>query len=39
MIDGIVSHLKKYDDKNLSEKLFGDGNALMKLVKKYLHCG
>lgn len=39
MIDGIVSHLKKYDDKNLSEKLFGDGDALAKLVKQYLHCG
>lgn len=39
MIDGIANALKKYDDKNLSEKLFGDGDALMKLVKQYLHCG
>lgn len=39
IIDGIASSLKAFDDKNLSEKLFGDGDELMKVVKKYLHCG
>ncbi len=39
MIDGIAATLKGFDDLHLSEKLFGDGDALMKLVKKYLHCG
>ncbi|HQB84304.1 MAG TPA: glutamine synthetase, partial [Candidatus Rifleibacterium sp.] len=39
MIDGIVASLKAFDDQHLSENLFGDGDALKKLVKKYLHCG
>jgi len=39
MIDGLVADLKSFDDKNLSEKLFGDGDALQKLVDKYFHCG
>lgn len=39
IIDGIAANLKAYNDKNLSEKLFGDGDELSKLVKKYLHCG
>ncbi|MBU1105697.1 MAG: glutamine synthetase family protein [Candidatus Riflebacteria bacterium] len=39
MIDGVASSLKAFNDKNLSEKLFGDGDELMKLVAKHLHCG
>lgn len=39
IIDGVADFLMAYNDKNLSEKLFGDGDELMKLVKKYLHCG
>jgi len=39
MIDGIAAALRKYDDKDLSERMFGDGDALMNLVRQYLHCG
>ncbi|MDD3148202.1 MAG: glutamine synthetase family protein [Candidatus Riflebacteria bacterium] len=39
IIDGIAANLKAFDDQHLSEKIFGDGDALMKLVQKYLHCG
>ncbi|RCK79902.1 MAG: Glutamine synthetase type I [Candidatus Ozemobacter sibiricus] len=39
MIDGLAANLKTFDDKQLSERLFGDGDALMHLVNKYLHCG
>ncbi len=39
MIDGIANSLKKFDDRQLSERLFGDGDALNNLVKRYLHCG
>lgn len=39
IIDGVAKNLMAYNDKNLSEKLFGDGDELMKLVNRYLHCG
>lgn len=39
IIDGVAKALKAFNDKDISEKLFGDGDALMNLVKKYLHCG
>ena len=39
MIDGIAAALQRYNDKDLSERMFGDGDALMKLVQQYLHCG
>lgn len=39
MIDGIAATLRKYNDKDLSERMFGDGDALMNLVRQYLHCG
>lgn len=39
LIDGIINQLKSFDDLHLSERLFGDGDALLALVKKYLHCG
>ncbi|HOT30119.1 MAG TPA: glutamine synthetase family protein [Candidatus Ozemobacteraceae bacterium] len=39
MIDGIAATLKKFNDKDLSERMFGDGDALMNLVQQYLHCG
>ncbi len=39
MIDGIAAVLQQYNDKDLSERMFGDGDALVKLVKQYLHCG
>ena len=39
MIDGVCNTLKKYQDENLSESLFGNGNALKELVQRYFHCG
>ncbi|MBN1967779.1 MAG: glutamine synthetase [Candidatus Delongbacteria bacterium] len=39
MIDKLAKDLKAHDDKNLSEKLFGNADALGKLVKKNIHCG
>ncbi|MFZ2957117.1 MAG: glutamine synthetase family protein [Candidatus Ozemobacteraceae bacterium] len=39
LIDGIAKNLKAFNDKDLSERMFGDGDALMNLVKQYLHCG
>lgn len=37
-IDNIAKKLRDYDDKNLSEKLYGKEEEIEKLVKKYLHC-
>ena len=39
MIDGIISKLESYRDEELREKTEGDHNAMMKLVRKYWHCG
>jgi len=39
MIDNIVKKLKNYDDKDLSERLFGKNDEIHKLVMQYLHCG
>jgi len=38
LIDSIVARLKSYDDKDLSERLYGKQDELAKLVDKYLHC-
>ncbi|MFH0888940.1 MAG: glutamine synthetase family protein [Planctomycetota bacterium] len=37
-IDGLVKQLKSYNDKNLSEKLFGKKEAIRELVAEYIHC-
>lgn len=37
-IDRFVRQLKAFDDKNLSEKLYGKENEIKYLVEKYLHC-
>jgi glutamine synthetase len=37
-IDNIIEMLKSYDDKNLSETLFGNADEIRQLVDKYLHC-
>jgi len=37
LIDSIISRLKSYDDKDLSEKLYGKKDELAVLVNKYLH--
>lgn len=37
-IDSIISKLKAFDDKNLSEKLYGKNDEIAELVNRYLHC-
>jgi len=39
IIDGVIKELKSYNDKDLSEKLFGNADALKDLVNEFLHCG
>jgi glutamine synthetase len=39
LIDKLVKELKSYKDKDLSEKLFGNADALKEMVQKYIHCG
>jgi len=38
VIDEIVKRLKSYDDKDMSEKLYGKEDEIKKLVDEYLHC-
>jgi glutamine synthetase len=38
VIDNLVSRLKAYDDKGLSERLFNKNDEIRKLVKEYIHC-
>lgn len=37
-IDNIIRKLKSYDDRNLSEKLYGKNEEIAELVNRYLHC-
>lgn len=37
MIDNIIRKLKSYDDKNLSERLYGKDEEIRKLVIQYIH--
>jgi len=39
VIEGIAEDLKSFGDKNLSERLFGSGEQLKKLVEDHIHCG
>jgi glutamine synthetase len=39
VIDKLIANLKAFDDHLLSEKLFGDSDALNKIVLESLHCG
>ncbi|MCH5229581.1 MAG: glutamine synthetase [Muribaculaceae bacterium] len=39
LIDGILGKLRKYDDADLRKKVISDHNQMMKVVKKYWHCG
>jgi len=39
VIDNIAKRLKSYNDRNLSEEIYGNNAAIAKLVKEYLHCG
>ncbi|MBS0010170.1 MAG: glutamine synthetase [Bacteroidales bacterium] len=38
LIDSIIERLKSFDDKELSERLYGKKDELAELVNKYLHC-
>ncbi|MFH0887581.1 MAG: glutamine synthetase family protein [Planctomycetota bacterium] len=38
VIDGLVKKLKSYNDKDLSNRLFGKKEAIKKLVAEYIHC-
>jgi glutamine synthetase len=37
-IDGIIKKLKSYNDKTLSEDLYGKHDEIKKLVDSFLHC-
>ncbi len=39
MIDKLAADLKGHNDKDMSEKLFGNADALKDLVDKFIHCG
>jgi glutamine synthetase len=39
MIDKLAADLKAHNDYNLSEKLFGNADALKALVNQFIHCG
>jgi glutamine synthetase len=38
VIDGVAKKLKNYNDKDLSERLYGKKDEIKKLVDEYLHC-
>jgi len=38
VIDSLIKRLKSYDDRSLSEKLFGKEEEIKKLVEEYLYC-
>jgi glutamine synthetase len=38
VIDNVVSKLKAFDDKGLSEKLYNRNEEISELVRKFLHC-
>ena len=37
-IAGFIKNLKNYDDKNLSERLYKNNDAIKELVEEYIHC-
>ena len=37
-IDNIIRKLKAFDDRNLSERLYGKNEEIAALVNLYLHC-
>lgn len=39
MIDKLAKDLKAHNDKDLSQKLFGNADALKDLVQQFIHCG
>lgn len=39
MIDKLANDLKAHKDKDMSEKMFGNADALKEIVNKFIHCG
>lgn len=39
MIDGIIRHLRSYDDHTLRKDIEGNNEELMNLVRRFFHCG
>lgn len=39
MIDGIITKLRSYGDASLRAEIDGNQEEMMKLVKRYFHCG
>lgn len=39
IIDRIISDLKRYNDKDLSERLSGKDENLKDLIREFIHCG
>ncbi|MDE5874318.1 MAG: glutamine synthetase family protein [Muribaculaceae bacterium] len=39
LIDGIIARLEKYNDGELRKKTSANQNEMMKVVRKYWHCG
>ncbi len=39
MIDGIIKKLRSYGDKTLRKEVEGNQEEMLKLVKRYFHCG
>jgi glutamine synthetase len=37
MVDNVITRLRSYNDENLSERLFGNKDAIRDLVLKYIH--
>ena len=37
-IDGFIKNLKKYDDKDMSERLYKKNEEIKRVVDKYIHC-
>ena len=36
-IDSVINQLKSFEDKDLSERLYGNDDEIRKLVDKYIH--
>ena len=39
MIDGIISRLRSYDDRTLRQDIEGNQEEMLRLVRRYFHCG
>jgi len=39
MLDGTISRLRAYNDRTLRRDVENDAEEMMKLVRKFFHCG